>query len=141
MERDEPMPKWRNLFFMLNFMFLFMGKVHAKDVSVFDVRRPLAMDNAETPPKDYYINAGSGSGLKTGMSVKVYRRNSLYDPYTNKSPGDLVVLVGQLRLIHVQDDMSVARLDLIEGREKLPTIDFDAIMLGDRVDLTSAKMQ
>ena len=68
------------------------------------------------------------------------RRHSLYDPYLNKSPGDLVVLVGQLRIIHVQDDMSVARLENIEGRQSLPTIEFDAIMVGDKVDLNTAKM-
>ena len=113
----------------------------AKEVTVFDVRRPLAMDNSEQPPKDYYINAGSKDGLKSGMVLSVNRRSTLYDQYQNKSPGDLIVLVGVIRLIHVQEDISVARLEKIESRDKLPTIDFDAIMMGDKVDLNSAKMK
>jgi hypothetical protein len=112
----------------------------AKEATVFDVRRPLAMENNETPPKDYLINAGSADGLKSGMLVTVSRRSAVYDQYQNKSPGDLVVTVGQLRLIHVQSDLSVARLEVIHSREALPTIEFEAIMAGDKVDLDSAKM-
>jgi hypothetical protein len=36
--------------------------------------------------------------------------------------------------------MCVARLENIEGRENLPTIEFEAVMVGDKVDLNSAKM-
>lgn len=112
----------------------------AKDATVFDVRRPLAMENHEVPPKDYYINAGEKDGLKAGMIVTVNRRQTLYDQYQNKSPGDLIVAVGQLKIIHTQTDISVARLEKMEGREALPTLEFDAIMTGDKVDLSSAKM-
>lgn len=137
------MPKWRHsivirIISFLSLTWSFMA--HAKDATVFDVRRPIAMENDEKPPKDFYINAGANDGLKSGMIVTIQRRQSLYDPYQNKSPGDLVVTVGQLRLIHVQGDMSVARLENIEGRQNLPTIEFETIMVGDKVDLNSAKM-
>ena len=142
-EEDIFMPLWQRslairLTSLMTLMFTFVA--HAKDATVFDVRRPIAMENDEKPPKDYYINAGANDGLKAGMIVTVERRQSLYDPYQNKSPGDLVVTVGQLRLIHVQGDMSVARLENIDGRQNLPTIEFEAVMVGDKVDLASAKM-
>ena len=105
----------------------------AKEATVFDVRRPIAMDNSEVPPKDYYINAGTKDGLKKGMIILVNRRMNLYDQYQNKSPGDLVVPIGQLKIIHIQDDVAVARLEEIKSREALPTVEFDAVMVGDRV--------
>jgi hypothetical protein len=119
--------------------FSFSLATYAKDVTVFDVRRPLAMENDEVQPKDFYINAGSTDGLKVGMIVTVYRRQTLYDPYQNKSPGDLIVAVGQLKIIHAQDEISVARVEKINDSQKAPTVEFSAVMVGDRVDLSSAK--
>jgi hypothetical protein len=98
------------------------------------------MENGETPEKDYFINAGENDGLKRGMLVMVNRRQALYDQYQNKSPGDLVVIVGQLRIIHVQGEISVARLEKLMSRDNMPTLDFDAVMMGDKVDLNTAKM-
>ncbi len=132
------MPCWRRLyiFVLINLM---VTPSFAKDVTVFDVRRPVAMENNETPEKDYYINAGSAAGLKPGVIVNVNRRHNLYDQYQNKSLSDLVVTVGQLRIIYVQEDMSVARLEKIYGRENIPVLEFDAVMTGDKVDMSSAK--
>jgi hypothetical protein len=112
----------------------------SKEATVFDVRRPLAMENGDNPPKDYFFNAGSSDGLKKGMLVTVNRRQALYDQYLNKSPGDLVVAVGKLRIIHVQPDMSVARLESMQDRSNSPGVEFEAVMVGDKVDLSSARM-
>ncbi|OFZ17872.1 MAG: hypothetical protein A2Z20_05850 [Bdellovibrionales bacterium RBG_16_40_8] len=133
------MPSWR---YLLLIIILSSQSIStwAKDITVFDVRRPLAMENNEVAPKDYYISAGEKDGLRKNMIVSVLRRQSLYDQYQNKSLGDLVVAVGQLRIIHVQPDISVARLEKIVDSESRPVIDFDAIMVGDKVDLNSAKM-
>lgn len=109
------------------------SQLWAKEATVFDARRPISLVNDEVPAKDYYINAGSREGLKKGMSVAVYRRTNLYDQYQNKSLSDLVVLVGQLKIIHVQDDVSVARIEEIKTRENLPNVEFDTIMVGDKV--------
>jgi hypothetical protein len=112
----------------------------AKDIAVFDIRRPLSMENGQELAKDYYINGGSETGLKAGMLVTVTRRLTLYDPFQNKSPGDLMIPVGRLRIIHVQDGLAVARLEDMLERVKLPNLDIDAVAIGDRLDLTTAKM-
>lgn len=125
---------------ILSFAILISRAAFAKDVTVFDVRRPLAMENDENPPKDYFFNAGASEGLKKGMLVTVTRRQALYDQYLNKSPGDLVVAVGQLRIIHVQPDMSVARLEIMQNRANSPNVEFEAVMVGDKIDLSSARM-
>ncbi len=113
---------------------------YAKEIAVFDVRRPLSFENGQDLPKDFYINAGIEVGLKVGMTVGVNRRQTLYDPFQNKSPGDLIIPVGRLKIIHVQDNIAVARLEEISSRQDLPTLDVDAIMVGDRLDMATAKM-
>ncbi len=139
------MPLWlsnsKSIFFAFIFCSLAIAtKAHAKDVAVFDIRRPLSMENGQDLPKDYYINGGSETGLKAGMLVTVTRRLTMYDPFQNKSPGDLMIPVGRLRIIHVQDGLAVARLEDMLERVKLPNLDIDAVTIGDRLDLTTAKM-
>lgn len=125
--------------FVLISVFFAVSSVYAKDVTIFDIRRPLSMENGKEMPKDYYINGGSETGLKAGMLVTVTRRITLYDPFQSKSPGDLLVPVGRVRIIHVQEGLSVARLEDMLERMALPNLDIDAILIGDRLDLTTAK--
>lgn len=127
-------------FFAVFSIFSLTSLAHAKDVTIFDIRRPLSMENGVELPKDYYVNGGSEVGLKVGMLVTITRRQTLYDPFQNKSPGDLIVPVGRIRIIHVQDGLSVARLEDIHDRGKLPNLDIDAVTIGDRLDMTTAKM-
>jgi hypothetical protein len=111
-----------------------------KDAVVFEIRRQVALDPSKPEPKDFFINAGAELGLKPDMVVVVTRRHALYDSYQNRSPGDLIVPVGQLRIIHVQKDLSVARMEKMLDRGSLPALELDAIMIGDRLDLSTAKM-
>ena len=125
---------------MLVVSFASAARAQSKEITVFDIRRPVSLENNVELPKDFFINAGLEAGLKVGMVITVNRRQTLYDPYQGKSPGELIVPVGQLRVIHAQDNLSVARLVEIMGREELPTLEFDAVMVGDRLDMSTAKM-
>jgi len=129
---------WR--FTLLLLCFVECRIAWAKEATVFDERRPLAMENDQVLPKDYYINAGSNDGLKVGVVMTVFRHQTLYDVYQNKSPGDLVVAVGELRVIHVQGDIAVARLEDLHKHDDYPNVEFDAVMVGDKVDLSTARM-
>lgn len=119
--------------------FVFIAKAKAKDIYVFEARRPLSLMNRQQLPKDFFINAGTESGLQKDVVVTVQRRQSLYDPYQNKAAGDIMVPVAELRIIYSQDGLSVARIEKMLDRTFLPTLDIDAILVGDRLDLGSAK--
>lgn len=128
--------------FTLGLVFILAQAVWAqsKEAVVFDIRRQVSLDPNKTESKDYYINSGSEAGLKQDMLIVVTRRHTLYDAYQNKSPGDLIVPVGQLRIIHVQKGLSVARLEKMVDREDLPNLELEAIMVGDRLDMETARM-
>lgn len=113
----------------------------AEAVSIFEVRKRLAMTNDEVVPRDFYLNGGVESGLKPGMIVKVTRQVTPYDSYQNKSPGDLIVPVGELKVIFVQKGVSVARLHRIFDRSDLPILEDEYIMVGDEVDVGSARLE
>lgn len=131
-----------NIVSMLSFTALFLTSVFssAKDITVFDIRRPISFENNQEMQKDFYINAGVETGLKVGMVITVNRRQTLYDPFQSKSPGDLVVPVGKLKIIHTQENISVARMFEMISRENLPGLEYDAVMVGDRLDMATAKM-
>jgi len=117
------------------------GKLLANgDLIIFDVRKSLTMRNDQKVYQDFYINAGKSKGLKKGMIIPVTRRKALYDNYQNRSPGDLIVTIAQVKLIHVQDTISVGRLYRENNENKRPVLEFDYILVGDRLDLSAAYM-
>lgn len=112
---------------------------NTKDVRVIEVRKRLAMSNSEKNYKEFFINGGSRHGLSEGKWVSVERRVPVHDPFLNSSIGDMYVPVGELELIKVTSDLSVARLLEIKDPYFRPILEFDAIMLGDRLDLSTLR--
>lgn len=126
------MVKWI-LFFCLS------GGAWAKeDISIFDVRKSLAMSEQAVQFQDFYVSKGSGAGLRPGMIITVKRRVPMYDSLRNRNAGDLLVPVGRIKIIHVENDLSVGRLFQEFSRADLPILEDNFIMVGDTVDLASA---
>ena len=123
--------------FILCFLLL-VPQVYATEVIIFDSRRPIAMSEKEKPHKDFYLNAGVEMGLKKGVVLNVQRRVPLYNTVTNSSAGDLQLHVAKIRIIHVQNRLSVARLVNESTPSELPILEDSYILIGDRVDLGSA---
>jgi hypothetical protein len=112
----------------------------AKDLMVFDMRKALQMTNSEVVYRDYYINGGRKDGLRPGMIVTVSRRVATFDTYSNSSPGDLDIVVGKIKIIHVEDGVSVARLVSVLSRDRLPLVEIEAVLVGDRLRMDSVEM-
>lgn len=111
----------------------------AGDITVFDVRRPVSMQNGVVLEKDFFINAGTEKGIQPGVVIDVLRRRPLYDTYQNRSVGDLYIRLAKLEIIHSQPGFSVARLYSQYSRKNLPMVDYDVPMVGDQVDISSIK--
>lgn len=117
-----------------------INQVYAKDISIFEIRRNIPLSDDQPVYKDYYINAGDSAGLKENMVVMVSR----VVPIKFSAIGEaakMLAPVGRLKLIHVQGDMAVGRLFEMPGREKLPMLEQTGILIGDRIDLKTAKVE
>lgn len=112
-------------------------RASASRVTIFDVRKSLPMTADEVVYHDYFINAGTEVGLKPGAIVIVTRRIPLHDPMQNRSQGDLEIQVAKLQVIHAQSNLAVARFYSGYDRKLLPTLEYDAVMAGDRIDVTA----
>ncbi len=104
---------------------------------IFDVRRSLPLEPNEPVYKDFYINAGPESGLKKGVFISVVRPLPIHDPIQNKQQATLNVPVGHLQVLHVERGITVARLQDELTDDERPTLEFEGVMVGDRVDLGS----
>lgn len=110
----------------------------AEEISVFDMRKTLAMADGDKVYRDFYLSKGFAAGLKPGMILTVKRRQPLYDTVHNRSAGDLNVAVGRIKVIHADKDIAVAREYQEFSRDDMPLLEDDFIMIGDEVDLSSA---
>lgn len=137
---------FRVALFQLSFQLLVLSNTHAAEKLasapfIFDVRINLPLEPDEPTYHDFYINSGPESGFKKGMFLTVVRPIPVHDPVQNKQQGTLNINVARLQVIHVERNITVARLHSEFSDEDRPTLEFESVMIGDRVDLASATME
>lgn len=107
------------------------------EINVADVHRNIPLSDDENVYKDFYLNAGEGSGLKKYLVVNVKRKVFIKDS-ASKSIGDFETTIGQLRILHVDSKLAVAREYKLFSRDEEPMVEQTGIMTGDRIDLTGS---
>jgi hypothetical protein len=122
------------LFCLFNLMCFY---IFAGEINIVEVRRNIPLSDDEAVYKDFYLNAGEGSGLKKNQVVKVKRKIYVKDNAA-KSVGDFETQVGELKVIQVDSKMTIAREFKLTARDEEPMLEQIGIMSGDRIDLTSA---
>ncbi|MCB9073238.1 MAG: hypothetical protein H6623_06420 [Bdellovibrionaceae bacterium] len=106
---------------------------------VIEVRKNTALSKKEKIYKNYFINGGKNLGLKKGLLVDALRRLPVHDPLKNTSIGDLRIKVGTLEIIYSEEKISVGRIVSFESMDERPILDYEAIMIGDRLDLSTIR--
>ncbi|MGZ3770740.1 MAG: hypothetical protein ACXVCP_06155 [Bdellovibrio sp.] len=119
---------------ILLMIFGFIKEAKANDIIVVDVRRNITLSETDTVYKDFYINAGNGSGLKKNLVVTAVRKLNIRDASGANAVGEILVPVGQLKVIAVYDHVAVAREFSLLSRDDLPMLEQIGIMSGDRID-------
>lgn len=112
----------------------FPTESQSADFQVYGVYRPIDLGvPGEAPAKDFYINMGSQHGLREGTVVEVSRKASTYDITTQKLFKDMVFSIARLKVIHVESNAAIARLDQMAPADKTPAISPRAVMVGDLI--------
>ncbi len=106
----------------------------AADPIVVDVRRNITLAEDDPVYKDFYINADASLGLKKNMVVTAVRKINIRDASGASAVGEILVPVGQLKIIAVYDRVAVAREYTLLSRDDLPMLEQIGIMTGDRID-------
>ena len=110
-----------------------------QDAVVIEVRKKVKLHDSEKVYADYFIKGGMNLGLQNGVLVSVVRRVPVHDPFDNASVGDFFVKVADIEIIQADEKKSIGRLIEIDRREARPMLTYDAVMIGDRLDLTTMR--
>ena len=108
----------------------------AANFVVYSVYQSLDMGNpGEVPLRDYYVNMGSSNGVREGMVLQVIRKVSTYDLLSEKLYRDVEFPIATLKVIHVESNAAIARLDQMLPVDKTPAVANRAVMVGDIVKI------
>ncbi|MBS1970055.1 MAG: hypothetical protein JSU04_07090 [Bdellovibrionales bacterium] len=110
----------------------------AQDLSIVDVRRNITLADDDVVYKDFYISGGESDGLKKNLVVTAMRKIQVRDANGSQSYGEILIPVGQLRVIATYGKVSVAREYKLLSRDELPMLEQIGMMNGDRIDLKGA---
>ena len=108
---------------------------HANDITIVEVRKNIPLADNDPVYKDFYINAGSVAGLKTGLVVTAMRKLPIKDASGAQAFGEILVPVGQLKVIFVSDKLAIAREHKALSRENLPMLEQTGVLNGDVIEL------
>lgn len=116
-----------------------IGTAHSADFMVTAVVREFPMKSGETLYKDFYINAGSNNGLRKGAYIEAMRKMAAFDNVNSKLAGDTQVKIARLQIIHIDKNLSIARLVKFYEKDKNPIAGFDTVMIGDVIQVAEAQ--
>ena len=117
------------------FLFFHIGSfVFAENFQIYSISQefPMGVKN-EKIGKNFYVNIGKKQGVKSGDGLDVFRNISKLDPYGTKKRYNHSVKIGELKVIHVEENSSICVLGPIESGDNTPIFDIRNLMIGDKV--------
>jgi hypothetical protein len=108
----------------------------ARSYVIFSLAQDLSMGKeGEQIRKNYYVNMGSGQGVKKDSVLDVHRIISVQNPYDNKKRVNYKVKIGELKILHSSDEASIAMVNEYEKEEETPIFELPQFMVGDHVSI------
>jgi hypothetical protein len=112
---------------------LMSQNIWARSYVIFSLAQDLSMGTEnEVIRKNYYVNMGSGQGVKKDAVLDVFRIISIQNPYDNKKRVNYKVKIGELKVIHSSDEASIAVVNEYM-KEDVPVFEIPQFMIGDHV--------
>ena len=117
-------------------MLTFAFTIQARDHLIYSVVEDLPMgEENEVLRRNYYINIGENQGVTPGTVLSVYRIISKSNPYDNKKRINYKIPIGQLEVVHSEDEAAVATLKKLHLTAQDPIFEINSFMIGDHVNV------
>ncbi len=123
------------MLFIVSFLFTASMAI-AKDYIIYSIGHQLPMGMAdEQLRKNFYVNMGSNQGVQAGSVLDIYRQVSQLDPYTTKKRYNYRFKIGELKVIHTEQDVAIGTLQSFKDGPEMPIVDIQAPMIGDQINV------
>lgn len=122
-------------FALILFTLLISQTVSARSFVIYSMAQdlPMGFEN-EVVRKNYYVNIGSGQGVKKDSILDVFRIVSVQNPYDNKKRVNYKVKIGELKVLNTTDDAAITMVNEYE-KEDTPIFELNQFMVGDHVSI------
>jgi hypothetical protein len=111
----------------------------ARDYVIFAIHQDVPMGTVgEKIVKNYFVNIGQVQGIREGSILNVYRLVSQLDPYQQNKKLDFKILLGHLRVVHLEQESLISEKILLSEKTTSPqglSLDIKDFMIGDSVDI------
>lgn len=123
--------------FLILLSFLFVHPpVFARDYIIYSVVQDFPMGHKdEKLKKNFFVNMGEAQGIKIGTALDVFRTISQIDPYNNNKRHNFKVKVGELKVIHVENESAITVLSSLDPNEQGAAFELQGLLIGDAVDI------
>jgi len=106
----------------------------AKEFQIYSIVQDIPMgEENEIIKKNFYVNIGKNQGISSDTVLDVYRSISRLDPYETKKRFNYKVKIGELRVIHSEESVSIANLKELNNSNDAPLFEISNLMIGDKV--------
>ena len=123
---------------LLIFLFfsLVLSSVYPREYIIYSVTQniPMGYEN-EIINKNFYVNMGTKQGLDQGTVLDVYRVISPVDPYRTKKKYNYRVKIGELKVLHTEDDAAITELSEFKPKSESIHFEIPTFMIGDHVEV------
>ena len=114
------------------FLILRSSNTLSKNFIIYSMAQDISMGDGLPQKKNYYINIGLQQGVKEGTELKVYRLLNRTNPYATEKNVTFKVEVGELKVIHSEDENAIAELSKLKSNSNI-FVEIPSLNIGDEV--------
>jgi len=123
---------------ILIFIFLLSFNILARDHLIYSISQEIPMGyDQEAIKKNFYLNIGSNQGVNNGTKLDVFRIISRSNPYENLKRVNYKVKIGELKVVHTDDEAAIAIMTQINLSNDSPLLELEGFMIGDHISVNT----
>lgn len=127
------------LHFLLSAIIIFYQAhtAFAKNYMIYSLAQDIPMGDGSPQKKNYYVNIGLQQGVKPGTELKVYRLLNRTNPYSTDKNVTFKVEVGELKVVHAEEENSIAEVSKIKTDSKV-FVEIPSLNIGDQIGVKTS---